>query len=70
MNNKRKMKKKKKDGVSQTSPAPQDWPGTAILPISASQVARIADVSHQHPVSFKFFKLCFIVESKRFSTVC
>jgi hypothetical protein len=30
------------------------WPQTMILPISASQVARITDVSHQHPAYFIF----------------
>jgi hypothetical protein len=28
------------------------WPGTSILPISASQVARIVGLSHQHPAHF------------------
>jgi hypothetical protein len=31
------------------------WPRTLIFPISASQVARIISVSHQHP--FNFFSL-------------
>jgi hypothetical protein len=30
------------------------WPGTMILLISASQVARITSMSHQHLASFKF----------------
>jgi hypothetical protein len=44
MNNKRKMKKKKKDRVSQNICL--DWPRTMILLISASQVARITGISH------------------------
>jgi hypothetical protein len=35
------------DGVSRT--ICRGWPQTSILPISASQVARILGVSHQHP---------------------
>jgi hypothetical protein len=35
------------DGVSQTICL--DWPRTMILPISASQVASIIAMSHQHP---------------------
>jgi hypothetical protein len=34
------------DGVSQTICS--DWPWIAIFPISASQLARITDVSHWH----------------------
>jgi hypothetical protein len=35
------------DGVSQTTFL--SWPLTTVLPISASQIARITGVSHQHP---------------------
>jgi hypothetical protein len=34
------------DGFSQT--ICPGWPGTSILPISSSQVARITGMSHQH----------------------
>jgi hypothetical protein len=30
------------------------WPGTVILPISASQVRKISGVSHQHPTPLSF----------------
>jgi hypothetical protein len=33
----------------------QGWPWSMILPISASQVARITGVSHWHPAITKYF---------------
>jgi hypothetical protein len=34
-----------------------DWPQTAILPISTSQVARITGMIHQHPATLYFLSL-------------
>jgi hypothetical protein len=42
------------DGISQTICL--GWPRTAILLVSASQVARIPDISHQHLA----YKLCLM----------
>jgi hypothetical protein len=37
-----------------------DWPHMAILSVSASQIARITDMSHQHPAwSRWFWWMCF-----------
>jgi hypothetical protein len=40
------------NGVAQTCPC---WPGTAILPISTSQIARITCMSHWCPTSANTF---------------
>jgi hypothetical protein len=44
-----------------------DWPQTVILPISASKVARIIGMSHQHPNALilnKEFQICSQVVSE------
>jgi hypothetical protein len=39
-----------------------DWPQTAILLISASQLARITDVTHQHQQMLWFKEICLGVK--------
>jgi hypothetical protein len=39
------------------------WPGTLILSVSASEVARITGGSHQHPVLLIFSKTQLLVSS-------
>jgi hypothetical protein len=47
------------DGVSRT--ICPGWPRTMILPISASQLARITGVSHWHPANTNSFKVPHVI---------